>query len=205
MATRSIRKAAKRTSSKKAPGKKRAAAGKTAARARPAKSPARKKAAARPRALTPEALARRIVKGAQDPSKLVIEELYADGCCSWEPGSADPAVGHEGIRAKLASWEQFQDSARAVWQAKSVFVRRNAICIEWEAQIFARDGREIRLPEVAIHQIKGGKIVDERYYYDSAVLAPPAAGPVAPQPRSARTPPLPAPEPTGPEPDPLDL
>ncbi len=205
MATRNIRKAAKRTTSKKAPGKKKAAARRTAARASPAKRPARKKAAARPRALTPEALARKIVKGAQDPSKLVIEELYADACRSWEPGSADPAVGHEGIRAKLAFWEQFQDSTRAVWQAKSVFVRRNAICIEWEALLFARDGREIRFPEVAIHQIRGGKIVDERYYYDSALLAPPPAEPVAPQPRATRTAPVPAPDPTGPEPDPLDL
>ena len=202
MATRRTGKTVKRTTTKAA-GKKAAARNPRGAKAKAVKKAPRKKAAARAKALTPEALARKIVKGAQDPSKLVIEELYAEECRSWEPGGTQPAVGHDGIRTKLAFWEGFQDSARAVWEAKNVFVRRNTVCIEWEAQLFTRDGREIRFSEVAIHQLKGGKIADERYYYDRAALAPPAAEPRAPEPQLA--PPPPAPEPTGPEPDPLDL
>jgi len=198
------RKTAKRTTKKALP-KKAAARKGPAAKAKAVRKAPAKKAAARAKAPTPEALARRIVKGAQDPSKLVIEELYAEECRSWEPGRAEPSVGHEGIRAKLASWEEFQDGARAEWDAKNVFVSRNTICIEWEAKLFPQDGREVLFSEVAVHQIKGGKIVDERYYYDPALLMPPAEAPVAPERRVARPPPVPAPEPTGPEPDPIDL
>ena len=37
-----------------------------------------------------------------------------------------------------------------------------------------RDGRTVQLTEVAVHEIKDGKIQSERYYYDPSALAPPA-------------------------------
>lgn len=168
-------------------------------KASPRRKAARKKAA-RAKTPTAEAIARKIVRAAKKPGKVATEELYAENCVSWEPNQADPAIGHEGRRTKDAYWEEFQDSARAVWNPKNVFIKKNKICIEWDAEIHTRDGRVVRMEEVAVHELKGGKIVNERFYFDPRRLAPPAKEPPAPQPAAA------APvEPGRPKVDPIDL
>ena len=188
---------AARKSSKRPPRKttaKKAAAKKATGR----KAPARKKAA-RPKAPTPEALARKIVRVTQDASKLVVEDLYAEECQSFEPMQPEPDVGHEARRAKIAGWESFQDSAKAKWDAKNVFIKRNTICIEWEAELKPREGPKVIFNEVAVYETKGGKIVSERFYYNPAQLGGPAAQAEPARPRPVLE------EPTGPQPDPLDL
>lgn len=202
------RKASKGKTAQKSPARKKAAR-RTAAR----KKPARKKASARPKTPTAEAIARKIVRATKDPSKLVVEDLYAEDCVSEEAGGGEPAVGHEAIKAKNAFWEEFQDSSKTVWTPKNTFTKKNLICIEWQADVAARDGRSLTLQETAIHELRGGKIVRERYYYDPSVIGPPAeeaAEPPAPTPE----PPKPAVQPaapsvptagTGPDPDPIDL
>lgn len=176
------RKARKRTTARKAPAAKARAATKTTRKA-PAKRKA-KKAAARPKTPTAEALARKIIRVTQDPSKFVVEDLYAEDCTSWEPGAAEPALGHEGLRAKAEGWEEVVDPSKAVWTPLNVFTKKNAICIEWEVDLVMRDGRSVKMSEVAIHSVKGGKISSERYFYDRAALEPPAQAPepVAPSP-----------------------
>jgi ketosteroid isomerase-like protein len=62
----------------------------------------------------------------------------------------------------------------ATWTAKRYWVGRDTICIEWEATVKLRDGRTVILPEIAVHEIKGGKIQNERFYYNPLLLAPPA-------------------------------
>jgi hypothetical protein len=52
----------------------------------------------------------------------------------------------------------------------------------------------VTLEEVAIHEIRGGKIVAERFYYDPSVLFPPAP----PEPEAVAPPP-----PAEPEPEPV--
>jgi ketosteroid isomerase-like protein len=193
--------AARKAASKK--GTKKATRPAAKSKASPRKKPARKKAPARAMTPTAEAVARKIVRATQHPGKVATEDLYAENCVSWEPNQADPAIGHEGRRSKDAGWEEFQDSARAVWKPKNVFIKRNTICIEWDAEIHTRDGRVVRMEEVAVHELKGGKIVSERYYFDPGRLAPPAAEPPAPQ-AAAPAPPEP-PEPKGPKVDPIDL
>jgi len=202
--------ASPRTSARKAPAAKARAAkklaGKTATKRKPAK------AAARPKAPTTEALARKIIRVTQDPSRLVLEELYAEDCTSWEPGQAEPALGHEGLRAKREGWEEAQDSSKAVWTALNVFSKKNSICIEWEIDLVMRDGRSVKMSEVAIHHVKGGKIASERFFYDRAQLEPPPQA--APEPVVVEPPP-PEPDaeailgdindPTRPKVDPIDL
>jgi len=39
-----------------------------------------------------------------------------------------------------------------------------------------RDGRTVKLPEIAVHEIKNGKIQNERFYYNPMALAPPQGG-----------------------------
>ncbi len=147
-----------------------------------------------------EALARKIVQVTLDPSKFQIEDLYAQDCTSLESGGGPPAVGHEGLRQKMETWGQMQDGA--TWRARNVFVKGNTVSIEWDCDVKLKDGRSVSFSEVAVHQVKGGKIVSERYYYDPAQLAPPAAEPAPPPP--PQPPPIRS-DPGVPPVDPLDL
>ncbi|HTF32072.1 MAG TPA: nuclear transport factor 2 family protein [Myxococcota bacterium] len=134
--------------------------------------PAHKKAALKTptaaRAL--DALARKIVRVTLDPSKFVIPELYAQDCESLE-ATGDVSHGHEGIQKKFEHYEQMQKGSR--WKVRNVFVRKSVICIEWDADITLKDGRMVKMPEVAVHEINGGKIARERFYYNPMVLMPP--------------------------------
>ncbi len=156
--------ARKKASATRAPGKKAAPKRKTAASR---KTPA----VAQQKASPAELLARKLVRFANQPEKLDLEEIYAQDCVSREPQR--PAVsGIEGVRAKGEQWESMVESQ--TWRARNTFVKGNRICIEWHAEVRLRDGREFELEEVAVHEVKGGKITAERYYYDPSVLAAPA-------------------------------
>ena len=103
------------------------------------------------------------MRATQRPESFVIADLYAPDCVSIEAaGNVDR--GHAGIEAKGKRWEAMQKSTK--WTARNVFTGKNVICIEWDAEVTLRDGRVVNLPEVAVHEIKGGKIVRERYYYN---------------------------------------
>jgi ketosteroid isomerase-like protein len=158
-------------------------AGKGARRA--AKAPRR---AAKPKAAAGSGLAafaRKIVRATQDPSLFDLRDLYAEGCVSRE-GTGDVATGIAGLEAKLARWESMQE--RSEWKPRKVFTDANCICIEWDATVHMRDGRVVPLAEVAVHEVRDGKIVAERFYYNPMALAPggavgsrPGAGAVEPR------------------------
>ena len=44
---------------------------------------------------------------------------------------------------------------------------------ELDAEVKLRDGRLVSLQETAVHDVRDGKIVSERYYYNPMALAPP--------------------------------
>lgn len=167
--------ARKKASKKKATRKKVTKKKPTRKKVTKKKAPARKKAAGKkalPRKAAPktspvESLARKLIAGTRDPSKLKLDELYADGVISREPGR-EPAVGLAGMREKFSDWASMARST--IWKARNSFVKQNTICIEWEAEIELQDGRSVSFEEVAVHQVKGGKIVEERYYYDPAIF-----------------------------------
>jgi ketosteroid isomerase-like protein len=198
--------AKKKTTAKK-PAKKGAAHAKTTAR-KPAKkaapAAARKKVAAKApaRRLTPaEELANRILAAMDDEKNLDLGKFYTEDAVSVEPAGGT-LTGLQALRSKLAGWLAGLRSSN--WKARHVFVSKNAVCIEWEADLVFKDGRQLTLSEVAVHELRGEKICKERYYYDPRALMPPAqATPPAP-PR----PPAPAPaksEDEGPSIDPMDL
>jgi hypothetical protein len=116
-----------------------------------------------------DALARRIVRATNLP-EFPLRELYAEGAVS-EEATGDVARGLAGLEDKLRRWEQMQSGTR--WKARNVWSRGNTICIEWDAEVTLRDGRTVQLKEVGIHEIKGGKIAAERFYYNPMALAPP--------------------------------
>jgi hypothetical protein len=157
---------------KKRPSKKPARAKKSARRA-----PAKRKSAPKKMAAAPslEGLARKIVKITQGPAfgAAEIQALYNPDCVSIEASGAT-AQGYAGLEGKMKGWEQM--TSAMVSTPRNVWTGRNTICIEWDATVSMRDGRTVKLREVAVHEIKNGKIQSERYYYNPMDLAPPSAG-----------------------------
>ena len=138
---------------------------------RPARRSSRKKGGAKKPAAGLDALARKIVRVTQNPNLAEAEilALYDANCTSQEAtGNVDR--GHAGLQEKNKRWAQMQTGT--TWTATHVWVGPKSICIEWDAVVHTRDGRTVSLREVAVHEIKGGKIQRERFYYDPMDLAP---------------------------------
>ncbi len=134
--------------------------------------PARARAASKPKARAGsslDALARKIVRATSLPT-FPLRDLYTEDCVS-EEATGDVSRGIAGLEEKLKRWEQMQVGAR--WKARNVWSKGNTICIEWDAVVQLRDGRTVQLREIGIHEIKGGKIAAERFYYNPMALAPP--------------------------------
>lgn len=94
--------------------------------------------------------------------------LYRDDVESQEANNA-PSVGIDAIKQKFAMWRgMVSDSA---FTPRSVTADGNTIIIEWSGRVtLAASGRVAEMNEVAVHEIVGGKIAKERYYYDPSVL-----------------------------------
>ncbi len=116
-----------------------------------------------------QALARKIVRATRDPKHFDLRDLYAEGAVSRESSGAI-ATGFAELEAKLAGWNSMQE--RTEWNPRKVFAEGDSICIEWDATVWMRDGRVVPLSEVAVHEVRDGKIVSERYYYNPLALAP---------------------------------
>ena len=182
---------ARKKSTARKPALKRLAGAKATARKSSKKAGARKKGAGPrtpARRPTPtEELAKRIVAAMDDEFNVDLGKLYTEDAVSEEPAGGT-VTGLQSLRSKLAGWLAGLRSAK--WKARHVFVSGKTICIEWEADVVFKDGRQMKLVEVAIHEVRGDKICAERYYYDPRALMPPAQA--APPPRPA---PRPAPKP----------
>ncbi len=98
-----------------------------------------------------------------------IMSLYAEGIESSEAGQP-PTVGIDALRGKLAGWRNMiTDSS---FEPRRVLVDGNAIAIEWVGRVtLAASGRPAELHEIAVHEIRDGKIVREAYFYNPAALA----------------------------------
>ncbi len=163
MAKKKTRSGAKKTARRRG-----AKASRRSGARRPAKKAARKTSAAP----TIEALARKIVRVTSLPS-FPLGELYAESCRS-EEGTGNVSHGIAGLEEKLKRWEQMQSGAS--WKPRNVWTGRNTVCIEWDADVQMRDGRKVSLREIAVHELRNGKIVSERFYYNPLVFGPPPAG-----------------------------
>ena len=153
---------------------------------------------------TIEALARKIVRVTQNPANFKLKDLYAEECISCEPGSGAPAEGLEALENKFNAWMAMCEEQ--TWKAVHVWAKGHTIAIQWEAEVKLRDGRSVQLNEVAVHEVKGGKIVAERFFYDPSIFASPVQAQPEPPPPSG---PILGPEPNppigSPPLDPIDL
>jgi ketosteroid isomerase-like protein len=176
--------------SKSRGGRRRSAPGRKAAAGKARKGSARKAtrkpaagraagAAAKPRPAAAKAggspladLARRIVRATTGQGELDWRDLYAPTATSRE-AAGDTVTGYAGLQEKIDRWNQMQDPTRTRWKARKVATGNGTIFIEWEGRVHLRDGRVVDFSEAAVHEVKDGKIVAERYYYNPAAFAPP--------------------------------
>ncbi len=151
-----------------------------------------------------ESVARKIVRVTKNLDQLKLADLYSESCSSIEPGPGEPVVGLEALDQKLAFW--MSSVEQQTWKPRNVWIKGNTIAIQWDADLKFKDGRSVAFEEVAVHEVRGGKIVAERYYYDPSVLTPPPEE-VAPEPpvKTRRTGPDPTPPAGSPPLDPIDL
>ncbi len=123
----------------------------------------------RPAAAANRALAQRIVDVTLADRDEDILALYADDIESAEAGQP-PQVGLEALRAKYAGWRAM--TSATAFEPRRIAVDGNVIVIEWLGHItLAASGRQVDMHEVAVHEVKNGKIVREAFYYNPAVLS----------------------------------
>lgn len=113
-------------------------------------------------------IARSIVTATSVADDKRMLSLYADSIESEEAGQL-PTYGIEAIKQKNEQWAKMVSDAR--WHARNLWADGQTIIIEWEAQLTLRPGsRKVLFREIAVHEVRGGKIVRERYYYDPSIL-----------------------------------
>ena len=148
---------------------------KTAARAkaRPAarakRTGAKRPAATSGRSDLMRTLAQRIIDVTLADDDDAILGLYAEDVESSEAGQP-PMVGLDALRNKLAGWRSMVSDTS--FEPRRVLVDGNVIMIEWVGRVTLQaSGRRAELHEVAVHEIRDGKIVREAFFYNPAVLA----------------------------------
>jgi ketosteroid isomerase-like protein len=115
------------------------------------------------------ALARHIVDVSLSNDDEAILGLYAADIESSEAGQP-PAVGIEALRAKFAGWRSM--TTDNVFEPRRVVVDGTVIVIEWLGRVtLAASGRQAEIHEVAVHEIRNGKIAREAFFYNPAALA----------------------------------
>ena len=97
-----------------------------------------------------------------------IERYYAADVAMQE-NVAPPTVGYE---ANFARESAFYGSLRsAKFTLVSVVVEGSRAAINWIFDYTTADGTHYRMDEIAVQTWRDGKIVHERYIYDTASLA----------------------------------
>ena len=135
------------------------------------KRAARKRGGARPKARSGADLrtfARRIVDVTRSNDDEATLALYAFDVESTEQGQ--PAThGIDSIKQKFAGWRSMVSDAH--FEPRRVVVVGNTIVIEWVGDVtLTASGKRAQLHEVAIHEIRDGKIAREAYFYDPTTL-----------------------------------
>lgn len=112
-------------------------------------------------------IARSIVTATSVSDEKRMLSLYADSVESEEAGQM-PTYGIEAIKQKTEQWNKMVTDSR--WHARNLWADGQTVIIEWEAQLTLKGGRKTLFRELAVHEVRGGKIVRERYYYDPSIL-----------------------------------
>lgn len=118
-----------------------------------------------------------VKEAVQDLTKMVLsgqgmeafEKYYADDV-EMQENESPPRKGKEANRKFEQEWmESIKEFHGA--EVKAVAVEGDTAIIEWFMDFTLKDGKRKKMSEVAVQQWKDGKIVREKFYYDSAAGA----------------------------------
>ncbi len=97
-----------------------------------------------------------------------IETYYGEDVAMQE--NVDPPT--VGLAANLQREREFFDSLLSVqFRAASVIVEGERAAINWVFDYTTADGQRYRMDQIAVQTWRDGKIIHERYIYDTATLA----------------------------------
>lgn len=96
-------------------------------------------------------------------------ETYYGADVAMQENLDAPTVG---LAANIERERTFFDSLLVVrFRAASVLVEGDRAAINWIFDYTTADGQRYRMDQIALQTWRGGKIVYERYIYDTATLA----------------------------------
>lgn len=94
------------------------------------------------------------------------DELYCDDCVSIEPEHAPvPRVeGLEAIKAKGKQWQEMTEEVHGGYCNEPIVAGNHFSCTMGMDITMKGAGRQ-KMDEVAVYEVKGGKIVKEQFFY----------------------------------------
>ena len=97
-----------------------------------------------------------------------MRSLYAEDASSEEVATGEQVQGLEQLEEKVSLPAALRRKAN--WSVRNLWCDGQTIIVEWVAHLPPRRSGSPRpsLREIAIHEIRNGKIVRERFYYDAS-------------------------------------
>jgi hypothetical protein len=94
-------------------------------------------------------------------------ELYADNAVSIEPAHAQGLQSAEGINAIRQKGKQFQDMVEEMHggYSKDPIVAGNHFAVAMGMDVTMRGRGRSKMDEIAVYEVKDGKIVKEQFFY----------------------------------------
>ncbi len=107
-----------------------------------------------------------VVSGKHDAA---IEQFYAENA-SMQENLGDIRKGRDvllaGERAFMSRWKEIRTTV-----VEPVFVAGDEVVFHWIFELVRPDGGVVRFEELAHQKWAGGKVVEERFYYDPSQMA----------------------------------
>lgn len=113
-------------------------------------------------------IARAIVTSTSVGNEKRMRSLYAGDVVSEEVATGEKVRGLDRLEEKVSLPADLR--RRADWSVRNLWCDGQTIVVEWEARLPAERPGSPRIPlrEIAIHEVRNGKIVRERFYYDAS-------------------------------------
>jgi ketosteroid isomerase-like protein len=98
-----------------------------------------------------------------------IERFYADDVVVFENHERARAGREACLAYERAALAQLKEPAKLRAKACAADAQSGVAFIEWVIRFLGEDDRPMRLDEVAVQRWAGGRIVEERFYYEGMV------------------------------------
>lgn len=96
-----------------------------------------------------------------------IEELYADNITSYEPKGSPMELteGKEAVKGKTDYWYSTVEEVHS-GEVSDPVVAGNHFSVSMKMDVTYKEGGRVPMEEVAVYQVKDGKIVSEQFFYN---------------------------------------